>query len=132
MKQWCWDCKNAAIYPGHNGFGDEPPVCDEAVCLLNDIDFESLDLAFDTAVKLGADLTFPENGFYGAHCGHFDPKMFEKCECCGIEMNVPQHSWEITWTPMYGMDVEPCCSQKCKEELIEKEREKYKFLEESN
>ncbi|MNV04562.1 hypothetical protein D3C71_948620 [compost metagenome] len=126
QKQWCWDCKNSIIYPGHNGFRDEPPVADELECQVEDINFETLDLAFDTAVKLGADIEYPENGFYGAHCGYFNPKVFKKCGCCELEMNVPQHTWKLTWTPMYGMETVPCCSKECKEKLVEGELKQHK------
>lgn len=112
-KPTCFDCITTKIYRGSAGSYYSPPEPDEAECLNEDVDnklFEENDYNEDDLPEL---------------CGHFNPRMIEKCYCCSKEMNVPEWSWKIWAGTLY--DCVPVCSEECKHNV---EGEMQKELEE--
>jgi hypothetical protein len=112
-KPSCFYCTHAILDPGYSGSWDEPPSPPMAECQ-NDKVSEDL---LDSGVPEGEGFDkFQYEEYYASKCGHFNPRLIEKCMKCDEAIDKPEYSWTL-WAGCWEM--EPVCSEECKVELEE-------------
>jgi hypothetical protein len=120
-KPTCFDCVHALISPGTVGDYYNPPEPPMAECQNEEVDEKLLEEnEWDEKVMPSL-------------CGHFKPRLIDKCHNCKKEINAPEWSWKLWANTIW--DYMPVCSEECKkivEDATEKEIEemtKFKSLE---
>lgn len=107
-KASCFDCQHAQIDPGYQGDMYEPPS--EAVAYCQDNKYDPSTYPCDGEYYDSDDIDVQK-------CPGFKPHLINKCENCGIILQVPRYNWP--YMVMHYAE-EYVCSQKCQDEYQEK------------
>ena len=95
----CFFCKHGERNPGFPGTYWEPPEPSFTDCTNKEVDFNKLDEIID----IDDEEKLPE------FCGHFEPRMVEKCGFCHTKLNIPEHD------VIYYVEETPVCSKDCQD-----------------
>jgi hypothetical protein len=110
-KKSCYFCKHGVFNRGFAGTYWEPPEPSYTECNNGAIDFLALDKIMDIDDEEALPLV----------CGHYEPRIVEKCGECRKEINVPEDEIE------FYVEETPVCSKECRVAGYKKFDEQFNF-----
>jgi hypothetical protein len=108
----CYFCKHGKFHQGDAGSYWQPPEPSYTECQNDNVNEELFEQVDFDEEKLPI------------QCGHYDPRMVEKCGCCDREMNIPEHDVKF----FFEGDT-PVCSKKCQDKWYQEYEESMKVAD---
>lgn len=96
----CFNCIHGKLIKGFMGTYYDPPENDSSECQNGNVDWDKIEESEQEHDYIEDKLPL--------YCGHYEPKMVEKCIECDKVMNIPEHDVEY-----FCEGDNPACSKEC-------------------